>query len=43
VKAFVEYYVDNVNDVATEIGFIPMTDEQTTESQDEVAKLGGSS
>jgi phosphate transport system substrate-binding protein len=40
-RAFVEYYVDNVNDVATQIGFIPMTDEQTTESQDEVAKLGG--
>jgi phosphate transport system substrate-binding protein len=43
VKAFVEYYVDNVNDVATGIGFIPMTDEQLTESQDEVAKLGGGS
>jgi phosphate transport system substrate-binding protein len=42
VKAFVEYYVDNVNDVAPQIGFIPMTDGQTTESQDEVAKLGGS-
>jgi phosphate transport system substrate-binding protein len=41
VKAFVEYYVDNANTVATEIGFIPMTDEQLTESQDEVAKLGG--
>jgi phosphate transport system substrate-binding protein len=41
-KAFVEYYVDNVNTVAPEIGFIPMTDKQTTESQDEVAKLGGS-
>jgi phosphate transport system substrate-binding protein len=41
-KAFVQYYVDNVNTVAPEIGFIPMTDEQTTESQDEVAKLGGS-
>jgi phosphate transport system substrate-binding protein len=41
-KAFVEYYVDNVNMVAPEIGFIPMTDQQTTESQDEVAKLGGS-
>jgi phosphate transport system substrate-binding protein len=41
VKAFVEYYVDNVNTVAPEIGFIPMTDEQLTESQDEVAKLGG--
>jgi phosphate transport system substrate-binding protein len=41
-KGFVEYYVDNVNTVAPEIGFIPMTDKQTTESQDEVAKLGGS-
>jgi phosphate transport system substrate-binding protein len=41
VKAFVEYYVDNVNTVAPEVGFITMTDEQTTESQDEVAKLGG--
>ena len=40
-KAFVEYYVDNVNTVAPEIGFIPMTDEQLSESQDEVAKLGG--
>jgi phosphate transport system substrate-binding protein len=42
MKAFIEYYVDNVNTVAPEIGFIPMTEEQTTESQDEVAKLGGS-
>jgi phosphate transport system substrate-binding protein len=41
-KAFVEYYVDNVNTVAPEIGFIPMTDKQITESQDEVAELGGS-
>jgi phosphate transport system substrate-binding protein len=41
VQAFIQYYVDNVNDVATQIGFIPMTDEQLTESQDEVAKLGG--
>jgi phosphate transport system substrate-binding protein len=41
VKAFVEYYVDNVNDVAPQIGFIPMTDGQQSESQDEVAKLGG--
>ena len=42
MKAFIEYYVDNVNTIAPEIGFIPMTEEQTTESQDEVAKLGGS-
>jgi phosphate transport system substrate-binding protein len=42
MRSFIEYYVDNVNTVAPEIGFIPMTDEQTTESQDDVAKLGGS-
>ena len=41
VQAFIQYYVDNVNDVATQIGFIPMTDEQLSQSQDEVAKLGG--
>jgi phosphate transport system substrate-binding protein len=42
VKAFVEYYVDNVNEVAPQIGFITLTDEQLTESQDNVAKLAGS-
>jgi phosphate transport system substrate-binding protein len=42
MRSFIEYYVDTVNTVAPEIGFIPMTDEQTTESQDDVAKLGGS-
>jgi phosphate transport system substrate-binding protein len=41
MTGFIQYYVDNVNDVATQIGFIPMTDEQLSESQDEVAKLGG--
>jgi phosphate transport system substrate-binding protein len=41
VRAFIQYYVDNVNTVATQIGFIPMTDEQLSQSQDEVAKLGG--
>jgi phosphate transport system substrate-binding protein len=43
VKAFVEYYVDNVNNVAETIGFIPLTDEQLTQSQDAVAQLGGGS
>jgi phosphate transport system substrate-binding protein len=43
VQAFVEFYIDNVNTVTPEIGFISMTDEQTQESQDEVAKLGGGS
>ncbi|MGH2993727.1 MAG: PstS family phosphate ABC transporter substrate-binding protein [Solirubrobacterales bacterium] len=40
-QAFVEYYVDNVGTIAPEIGFISMTDEQTTESEDKVASLGG--
>jgi phosphate transport system substrate-binding protein len=41
VQAFVEYYVDNVNSVAETIGFIPLTDEQLTESQDNVQSLAG--
>jgi phosphate transport system substrate-binding protein len=41
VQAFVEYYVDNVNDVTEQIGFIPLTDEQLTESQDNVQSLIG--
>ena len=41
VRAFVEFYADNANTVTPEIGFISMTDEQTTESQDEVASLAG--
>ena len=42
VRAFVEYYVDNINEVAPEIGFISLTEEQLTESQDKVATLAGS-
>jgi phosphate transport system substrate-binding protein len=41
VKAFVDYYIDNVNDIATSVGFIPMTEEQTKKAKSGVAKLAG--
>jgi phosphate transport system substrate-binding protein len=40
-SGFLTYYVDTVNDVAPSIGFIPMTEEQTTAAQDTVAKITG--
>jgi phosphate transport system substrate-binding protein len=40
VKAFVDFYVENVNDVAEAVGFIPLTDAQLSESEAGVAKLG---
>jgi phosphate transport system substrate-binding protein len=40
VKAFVDYYLENVNEVAEGVGYIPLTEEQLTESQDAAAKLG---
>jgi phosphate transport system substrate-binding protein len=33
VEAFVQYYLDNVNSVAETQGFIPLTDQQLSESQ----------
>ncbi len=33
LQPFLQYYVDNVNDIAPQIGFIPMTDEQTSASE----------
>lgn len=41
VQAFVEFYLENVNEVAEQAGFIPLTEEQLTESQDKVAALAG--
>lgn len=41
VLAFVEYYIDNVNEVAPQAGFIPLTEEQITEAQDKIATLAG--
>jgi phosphate transport system substrate-binding protein len=40
VKAFVDYYLDNVNGVAEAVGFIPLTDEQLQQSKGAAAKLG---
>jgi phosphate transport system substrate-binding protein len=40
VKGFVEYYLDNVNDVAEAVGFIPLTEQQLQQSQRAVARLG---
>jgi phosphate transport system substrate-binding protein len=41
VSGFLTYYVDTVNDVAPSLGFIPMTEEQTSASQDTVSQLTG--
>jgi phosphate transport system substrate-binding protein len=36
---FMRYYLDNVNEVASSIGFIGLTDEQLTESKDKLESL----
>ncbi len=41
VKAFVDYYLENVNDVAELVGFIPLTEEQLDASKQATAKLTG--
>lgn len=40
VKAFIEYYLANVNSVAESLGFVPLTDEQLTESEAAAEKIG---
>jgi phosphate transport system substrate-binding protein len=40
VKAFVDYYLDNVNEIAESVGFIPLTEEQLEASKNAAAKLG---
>jgi len=40
VKAFVDFYLENVNGIAEAVGFIPLTEEQLEASQDAAAKLG---
>jgi hypothetical protein len=44
VQEFVQFYLDNVSEVIPQVGFIPLTDEQLTDSQDNVEQLlsGGS-
>ena len=39
--AFMEYYLENVNDVAPNLGFIGLTDEQLTDNQDKLQRLIG--
>jgi phosphate transport system substrate-binding protein len=40
VKAFVDYYLDNVNSIAESVGYIPLTEQQLQQSKDATAKLG---
>jgi phosphate transport system substrate-binding protein len=40
VKAFVDYYLDNVNEIAEAVGFIPLTEEQLEESKAAAEKAG---
>jgi phosphate transport system substrate-binding protein len=37
VKAFLEYYLDNVNDLASQIGVVPMTDDQLSQAKDDLS------
>jgi phosphate transport system substrate-binding protein len=39
--AFLEYYLDNVNDIAEQVGFIGLTDQQLSESQSKLESLIG--
>jgi phosphate transport system substrate-binding protein len=40
VKAFITYYLENVNSVAESLGFVPLTDAQLQESETAAAKIG---
>ena len=40
VKAFVDYYLANVNEIAAETGFIPLTEQQLSQSEAAVKKIG---
>lgn len=40
VKAFIEYYLENVNSFAESLGFVPLTDEQLAESEAAAEKIG---
>jgi phosphate transport system substrate-binding protein len=41
VDAFLQFYLDNINAVAEQIGFIPMTDQQSQESQQKLDSISG--
>jgi phosphate transport system substrate-binding protein len=40
VKGFVDFYLENVNDIAEAVGFIPLTEEHLEASEKATAKLG---
>jgi phosphate transport system substrate-binding protein len=40
VKAFIEYYLENANSVAEGLGFVPLTEEQLSESEAAAEKIG---
>ena len=40
MKAFIAYYLENVGSVAESLGFVPLTEEQLTESEAAAAKIG---
>jgi phosphate transport system substrate-binding protein len=40
VKAFIEYYLENVDSVAESLGFVPLTEEQLGESEAAAEKIG---
>ncbi|HEX7059541.1 MAG TPA: PstS family phosphate ABC transporter substrate-binding protein [Solirubrobacterales bacterium] len=40
VKAFVTYYLDNINSIAESVGFIPLTEQQLQQSKAAAAKVG---
>jgi phosphate transport system substrate-binding protein len=40
IKAFVDYYLENVNDIAEAVGFVPLTEEQLEESEAAAEKAG---
>jgi phosphate transport system substrate-binding protein len=41
VREFVQFYVDNYQQIAEQAQFVPLTDEQAQESKDKVAQLAG--
>ncbi|MGH8826383.1 MAG: PstS family phosphate ABC transporter substrate-binding protein [Jiangellaceae bacterium] len=41
VKAFVDFYVENANDIAADALFVPLNPDQAATAQDEVAGIGG--
>jgi phosphate transport system substrate-binding protein len=40
VKAFIDYYLENVNSVAEGLGFVPLTEDQLAESEAAAEKIG---